>query len=157
MRGNVSLAYRQAVQAQETGEITDCILVTITHPELPAPIRLNNIGANLVSRGETFLASFLQATIVDEDPDRLPQAKLIVSNVKREMAAALEETLIPCTILLEIVRPSEPDYVEASMSGLELRNVNGNEMVIEGDLIPADIQEEPGIDYCYTPSYAPGL
>jgi len=157
VRPGVSLAYRRAVQAQETGEVTDCILVTITHPELLAPIRLNNVGANIVSRGETFLANFLEATIIDEDPDRLPQAKLVVSNVRREYAAALEESLIPCTVLLEVVRPSDPDYVEATTGDLELRNVNGDEMVIQGDLIPADIQDEPGIDYCYTPSYAPGL
>lgn len=154
---NVSLAYRRAVQAQETGEVTDCILVTITHPELEAPIRLNNVGANITSQGNLFLANFLQATIVDEDPDRLPQAKLAVSNIRREYAAALEESLIPCNVLLEIVRPSEPDYVEASVDNLELQNVQGDEMIIQGDLVPADIKDEPGIDYCYTPGYAPGF
>ncbi len=156
MRENISTAFRQAIQAQQTGEVL-AVLVTVDHPDLPEPLRLNNAGINIYSRTKLFYASFLQATIVDADPDRLPQAKLILSNIKREIVAALDATIIPCSILLEIVRASDPDYVEASMSNLEMRNVQGDYMVIQGDLAPKKVRAQPGIDYCFTPSYAPGL
>jgi hypothetical protein len=156
MRSSVSFAYRRAVQAQETGEAI-VILVTVTHPDLPAPLRLNNAGVNIVSRGDTFLASFLEATIMDEDPDKLPQARLIFSNVKREIVDALQSTVVPPEILMEIIKGSDPDTVEFSLPGLELRNIEGDMLVIQGELTPKRVKAQPGIDFYFTPSTAPGV
>ena len=149
-------AYRQAVNAKETGENL-CILMTGEHPDLLEPIRINNSGRNLESRGNTFLACFIEAVIIDQDPDRIPQAKLTVSNIKREMVVALRSTNIPCLWTIEIIRWSEPDYVEESYSNLELRNINYDEMVIQGDLIPRRLRKRKAVDYYFTPTTAPGL
>jgi hypothetical protein len=149
--------FRQAVNAQETGE-KFIFLVTIEHPDLPAPLRINNSVKNIVSRGlPPFLASFLQVKILDQDPARSPQAQITISNIKREIVAALRSTPIPCLITLEIVRGSDHDTVEQSMTNLEMRSINYDEMVIQGDLMPRRLRPRKAIDYYFTPSTAPGL
>jgi hypothetical protein len=149
-------AFRQAINAQETGELFH-VLVTIDHPDLPAPIRLNNSVQNVVSRGETFLASFVEATIIDQDPGRSPQAQLAISNVDRTMVVALQSTPVPCLITMEVVKGSAPDVVERSITNLEMRNVSGDEMVLQGDLIPARLRPRKAVDYYFDPTTAPGL
>jgi hypothetical protein len=151
-----SEAFREAVNAQQTGEKIH-ILVTVEHPDLVETIRINNSVQNIVSRGQTFLAHFLEATILDQDPERSPQAQLRVSNIKREMVAALRTTNIPSLITMEVVRGSDPDYVELSLTNLELRNVEYDEMLIQGDLIPKQLKARKAVDFYFTPNTAPSL
>jgi hypothetical protein len=40
---------------------------------------------------------------------------------------------------------------------LELRNINYDEMVIQGDLIPRRLRKRKAVDYYFTPTTAPGL
>jgi hypothetical protein len=110
-----------------------------------------------VSRGETFLASFVEATIIDQDPTRSPQAQLTFSNVNRETVIALQSTPTPCIVTMEIVKGSDPDTVERSLANLELRNVEGDEISIRGDLTPARCKPKKAVDYYFTPTTAPGL
>jgi hypothetical protein len=150
-------AFRQAINAQETGELFH-ILVTVEHPDLIAPIRLNAGPTNVVSRGlPPFLASFVEATIIDQDPTRSPQAQLAFSNVNRETVIALQSTPTPCIVTMEIVKGSDLDTVERSLSNLELRNVEGDEMTIRGDLTPARCKPKKAVDYYFSPTTAPGL
>jgi len=156
VRPTISAAFIQEAKARESGE-TVIILVTIDHEDLPEPIRLNTAGANITSRSELYLACFLQITLLDDSPDRAPQAQMIVSNIDRTMVAALRATLVPPTVTLEIVRASAPDYVEASITNLEMRIVNYDAIAIQGNLTPGKIRTQPAIDYTYNPSYFPGL
>jgi hypothetical protein len=148
--------FREAVNAQETGEEI-LFLVTIEHPDLLAPIRINNAVRNIISRGETFLACYLTAAVIDQDPDRSPQAQLTVSNIDRTMVVALRSTAVAPVITLEIIRASEPDFVEMSMANLELKNINYDELVIQGDLIPRRLRAKKAIDHYFSPTVAPGL
>jgi hypothetical protein len=156
MRGSVSLAYKQATKAQESEEAIGA-LVTFEHDDLLAPIRLTDLGGNIVSRGNTYLACFIQATILDDDPDRPPEARLIVSNINRTIIAALRSTMVPATVTLEIIRASDPDYIEAVMPNLEMRHIGYDAVTIQGALTPKKIKDRPAIDYCFTPGYFPGL
>jgi hypothetical protein len=156
MRPDISAAFLRAAKAQETEEAF-IVLVIIEHDDLPAPIRLNNSGANIDSNGETFLRCPMQPTILDDDPDRPPQAALVVSNIDRTMIAALRGTLTPPEITMEIVKAGTPDYIEAGMGNLEMRNIEYDSMMIQGGLTPRKIKSQPAIDYNYTPSQFPGL
>jgi hypothetical protein len=156
MRESVSLAYLQATKAQHSDEAIGALL-TFEDKDLPAPIRLTDLGRNIVSRGNTFLACFIEATILDDDPDRPPEARIAVSNIDRRIIVALRSTLTPASVTLEIIRASDPDYVEAVMPDLELRNIKYNTLIIQGALTPQDIKDHPGIDYYFTPSHFPGL
>lgn len=153
---DVSDNFRAAINAQETGE-EFIFLATITHPDLPAPLRINDSVRNIISRGENYLAHFLTAAVIDQDPDRSPQAEFTVSNIDRTMVVALRSTAIPPIITLELIRASEPDLVEMNMENLELKNINYDEMVIRGDLIPRRLKARKAIDYYFSPTVAPGL
>lgn len=156
MRPDISNAFLAAAKAQESGE-TFVILVTLEHEDLPEPIRLNNAGANLTSRGLPFLASFMQPTILDDDPDRAPRAQLLVSNIDRTMIAALRSTINPCRVTLEMVKASALDYVEFRMTNLEMRTVSYDALLIQGDLTPVRLRARNAVEYRITPNYFPGL
>jgi len=152
-----SEAFRQAVNAPQTGE-RFVFLGTIEHPDLlPGPLRINNSVFNIESRGNVFLPCFMQAKLLDQDPNRMPQAQWTVSNIRRELVVALESTTIPPSITMELVKKSDPDFVEMRLTNLELQNINYDEMVIQGDLIPKRLKSRKANDYYFTPVTAPGL
>lgn len=150
------MAFMRAAKAQQTDEAFG-ILVTIEHEDLPAPLRLNNLGANIISRGETYVHCPMQPTILDDDPDRPPQALLLMSNIDRTIIAALRSTIKPSNVTMEVIRASEPDYLEASMTNLEMRTVEYDGLLIQGNLSPRKIKSQPAIDYTYGPGMFPGL
>ncbi|MFA4904476.1 MAG: hypothetical protein WC600_17215 [Desulfobaccales bacterium] len=149
-------AFRQVVNAQQTGELIH-MLVSVDHPDLPATLRLNNSVRNVESRSMVFLASFVEVTIIDQDPARSPQAQLAFSNIRREMVVGLQSTPVPCLVTIEVVRGSAPDIMERVISNLEMRNVEGDEMVLQGDLTPKRLRPRKAVDYSFTPTTAPGL
>ena len=152
----ISDALRRAVNAAETNE-RFAVLATIEHPDLLGTVRINNTVNNIQSRGEVYLACFFEVEILDQDPERTPQARARISNVRRELVAGLRGSTIPCLITLEIVRASDPDYVELRMQNLEMRNVNYDELLIQGDLVPKRLKARKSIDYYFSPTVAPGL
>jgi len=156
VRTSISSGFLRAAKAQETDE-TFALLVTFEHEDLPEPIRLNNTAVNIVSRGDTYYACFLEASLLDDDPERPPRAQLSISNIDRTVIAALRETHKAARVTLELIRVSNPDYVEARQENLELVNVTYDALIIRGDLFPSKIKARPAIDYGFTPNYAPGL
>jgi hypothetical protein len=156
MSRDVSSAFISACNAAETGEGL-YVLITIDHEDLPAPIRLNNSGANLVSRGETFLASPIQVTLSDDSEDRPPQAKLVMDNIDRTMVAVLRSISAPCTVTLEVVKDSDLDTVEAEFTDFQMREVTYNVLTIEGTLTLEALFSEPAVGWTFNPTYFPGL
>lgn len=156
---DVSLDFIAAVNAQETDEAF-IILVTIEHPDLPEPIYLNNSGANLVSRGHTFLALPFQPTLVEDSDDRPPQAKLIMDNLDRTLVVALREAAAggdAPVVALEVVKASDPDLVEAAFTDFEIREITYNTLTIEATLTLESLFQEPACGYSFTPTHFPGL
>ncbi len=155
----VSLDFIAAVNAQETGEAF-IVLVTIAHPDLPSPVYLNNSGANLVSRGNTYLACPFQPTLVEDTDDRPPQAKLSIDNIDLTLVAALREAAaagVPPLVALEVVRLSDPDLVEAEFTDFEMRDITYNSLTIEATLSLESLFQEPACGYSFTPTYFSGL
>jgi hypothetical protein len=155
-RSGLSSGFHQAVNVQNTME-GFWMLLTIEHSDLPQPLRLNDSGANVLSRGNTYLACPFQVVILDEDESRPPQASVALDNIDRTLVAALLETLTPPTVTMEIVRDSDPNTVERSITDLQMKEVTFDALVIQGTLSLEDLFEEPAVDFCFTPSYFPGL
>lgn len=161
MRPNLSLAFRQGATALHNPDGV-YFLATITNAELPGEIyRLTDAPVNIDSRvgagGGTFLRCPMACTLAEDSPDRLPQAQFTMANVDRRMVAALRSTTTPCDIKLEIVKISDPDYVEETLADFVLKDVEYNALTIQGALSIEALLDEPGIDYCFTPTIAPGL
>jgi len=156
MSRDVSLDFIAAVNAQETAE-GFYVLITIDHAELADPIRLNNSGANLISRGETYLACPIQVALSEDSDERPPQAKLILDNIDRTIVAVLRTITTPCTVTLEVVKDSDPDTVEAELSDFQLREVTYTSLTVEGTLSLEGLFSEPAVSYTFTPTHFPGL
>jgi hypothetical protein len=156
MSRTLSLAMLVAAFAQETGEAI-IPLVTVTHTELSETFRVAMTGADLVSRGNTFYALPFDLVIPDDSPDRPPQATITVDNIDRRFTAAMESTTVPAEITIEIVRGSSPDTVEASWSGLTLKEVKYNMYTVSGTLTYEAIAKESYPKGAFSPGYFPGM
>ena len=156
MRPNISPAFRQGANAQNNPDGV-YLLLTITHEELQETHRLTNAPVNVVSRGNTFLALPMEPVLAEDSQDRPPQAKITIANVDRRLVTALRSTIAPCRVKLEVVKISDPDYVEAEMDHFTMRNVDYDALTIQGTLSLEGLFDEPVVDYCFTPTIAPGL
>ena len=152
----VSLTLRQAVNAQETGEIF-IVLLTISHEELEEPLYFSLDAVNTVSRGNPYLALPFNLTPPEESQDRPPAAKLSLDNIDRQLVALLRSISTPLTVKFEVVLVSAPDTVEAVWDGFELRNVTYNALTIQGDLTLESFLQEPFPAGTFSPAYFPGL
>jgi hypothetical protein len=159
MSRDVSLDFIAAINAQETDEAF-IVLVTIEHPDLPAPEYLNNSGANIVSRGNIFLACNFQPTLSDDSDDQPPQAKLVIDNIDRRLVAALREAAaggVAPVVILEVVKASAPDAVEMALTDFEMREITYNSLTIESTLTLESLFKEPACGYSFSPTYFSGL
>ena len=120
-----------------------------------SPERLN--GENLLSRGEIYHASYFDVILPDDSGDRPPQANLQFPNVEREMTALLESSLIPPTVLIELVLASAPDHVEIEFPRLKLQpGTKYNAQNVSGPLLGRRTSREGFPKGIICPSYFPG-
>ena len=153
---NVSTAFKQAVNAQETGQAF-IILLTIDHPDFTVPIRVSSDGVNTESRMDTFIAFPFDLRLPNDSEDSPPRAKLVIDNVSREIILALRAINSPPTILMELVLSSNPDQVERDFPDFELAKVDYDAFTVSGDLTQEPFLNEPYPGDGFIPSKFPGL
>lgn len=141
--------------AQQTDEVW-LVLLTISHPELPEPIRVVNNNENVTSRGNEFIAFPFDIQLPGEDPDLPAKARLRIDNVDRRVVNTIRSITSPPSVTLEVVLASAPNTVEISFEGLVMREVEYDVSAVTGDLVFESIFTEP-ITYTMTPSRFPGL
>jgi hypothetical protein len=165
MSRNVSTNLIEAVNASETDEAF-IILVTIDHADLSEPIRITtdpyedvdgNDTMGVISRGNNFIALPFELILPNEDEDQSPMAKIKIDNISREIVEAVRTITSPADFSIEIVLASDPDTVEASWTGFQLRNVRYDAFVVEGELTIEQFDKEPFPEGKFTPSAFPGL
>lgn len=157
MPRTVSSEMLQAMYAQETGEAILC-LITVDHDDLAAPIRVTSDAVDTESNGHTFIAYPFQVVLPDEpEDDRAPLAKLTISNVDREILAALRAISSPASVTMEIVRGSDPDTVEVSFPDFKMRAVPYTALTVSAELMLDDYTTEPWPADTYVPSTHPAL
>lgn len=156
MSRSVSAGFKEAVFAQETGEVF-LILVTITHTDLPDPIRVVNNSENINSRGQTFIAYPFEITLPTDTENGNPRATLKIDNVDREIVRAVRTIQTAPTVTLEIVMASDPDVVEIEFPDFQLQDVNYNSLTVEGTLGLEQFLAEPFPGDLFSPANFPGL
>ncbi|MCX8003361.1 MAG: DUF1833 domain-containing protein [Burkholderiaceae bacterium] len=156
MPGALSLAARQAVTAQQTDQVF-LVLLTIDPGPAAAPVRLVNDAADLVSRGQTFLAFPFEIELPGDDAERLRRVRLRIDNVHRSLVALLRGLAAPPRVTLEVVRAAEPDVVEAGPFDLAFVSAQYDARVIEIELGPEDILNARFPAGDYSPADYPGL
>lgn len=151
----LSTAALRAGHAQETGEVY-LILLTISHPDLTAPIRVVNNNENVTSRNNFFVAFPFAIELPLEDSDQPPRARLRIDNVDRSIVASIRAIDGPPTVTIEVILASQPNTVEASFEALVLRNVSYDAATVTGELAFEQIVVEP-VASNFTPAKFPGL
>lgn len=129
----ISLTMRRALAVQDSGEVA-VVLLTISHPMLPAPIRVSSdptqrlsltpVQYGTVSRGQTYLFCPLSVSLPDDVGERAPAAQIQIENVSRDLIALARSTATRATVRLELVLASTPDTVEVPFPQFDLGSVS---------------------------------
>lgn len=158
MPRNLSQAGRRNVLATSADEPL-LAMVEITHADLgDTPIRVINDTQPLVSRGQTFLACPFDVTLPDDVDGQIPQARLEVDNVGRELTQWLEVSRggqgARCRLMF--VLRSDPDVYEVDLTmdltGLKITNLRAS-----GVLGFKHTLGQRSVAKTFTPATAPGL
>lgn len=152
----MSTAARQAVNAQQTGEVF-LFLVTIDQDDLGGPIRLVNNSVTITSNGYVYTAFPFRITLPDENEENIANAKLTICAVDQSVITAIRSMSSPGTVEVSVILADSPDTIEAGPMLFTMRNVVYTVETITADLIFEDMLDIriPGISF--TPNYFPGL
>lgn len=134
------------------------ILLEITHPDLPVPIRVVNNTVDIVSNGNDFLAIPFDITLPDSKDQQVPKARLSVDNIGRELTQWLEFSRggkgAKCRIMQ--VLASDPDTIELDIT-MDLTGLSVNNSTVDGELGFQDTLNQSAVAVRYEPKTAPGL
>ena len=159
MARSLSVALRQSMFAQQTGEVFLSIC-SISHASiLNGPLRVVNNLQNLTSNGNVYAAFPFQVTLPADGIDGSPRVRLVLDSIDRSIILAIRSIPPgePPTVQVDLVLASQPDIVEISFPNLTLRNVEYDQFVVEGDLALDEDDREPIPYWSFTPQNAPGL
>lgn len=131
--------------------------IEITHPELEVPARFVNDTKDITIEGNTFFACRFDLTLPDDQDQKVPQARLEVDNIGRELTQWLEQSQggkgAKCRMLM--VLRSNPENLEFDMTldltGLEITNFR-----VSGDLGFKNTLMQSAVAVRYDPTTSPG-
>ncbi len=151
----VSQAYRDAAYPAETGEVF-ATLLTITHPDLAEPILLTDAGEDITYASDLLDASgnvaavagtYLNVPIEVVPPgqsDEQPRGSIRVPNVDQSIGAVIDAITDPLQLTITVVLMSDmTDIVGGPHQMLELADVRGDALVVEGTLSRPSLTVEP--------------
>jgi hypothetical protein len=166
MTRSLSLNFREAINAQESGEVI-IFLLTIDHDDLDAPIRLSTDPTTLVSdaplqyktvsRGDDYIYLPMQVVIPDEREDAPPRSQFRICNVTRPLIELVRSTTTPARAKLEFVLASDPDAVEVESPWLDVVSVTSSARDLTFDMTLNSMATEQWPTDSMDPSAFPGL
>ncbi len=156
MSRTLSTTGLKAIFAQEISEVF-AILLTITHPDLEMPIYVSSDAVDTVSRGQVYTALPFDLTLPDENDLHMPRAYLTIDNVGRVLMAPIRQMNAPADVKIEIIRVSEPDFVEIAFPDFKLTNIRYDAAKIQGKLSLEVFASQPYPAGIFAPSEFTGL
>jgi len=149
-----------------TGDITDLykasrsdawiLLARIEHVEMKQDILVARNTVDVIHQSETYLKCSFDVAL-PTDSDALPQARIMVQNVDREIGRAILGIRDAVEITLTIVRSSDLNTVVHTWPKMKLRDVSGDASFIEGVLYVETFDTEPYPGVRASKELAPGL
>lgn len=169
----LSLNARQMQDDLNSAEVY-VVLFRITHPELPAPIRLSTDnterlgtdpliygtrstwgGANPVTDPYLWI---IASAILPGDRDETPAAATVaLENLDRNMVRLLRSFTSPATVAMAVVLASSPDEVEAEWADLMIMSADINAGEIQLSISREEIENEYFPSGLMTRDRFPGL
>ena len=144
--------------SQESGD-PFLTLITLEHPDFPAPIRLVNNTVDIVSRGNTYSAFPARINLPVDDGESNRQFSLELDNVGLELIDEIR-TVVGDTqiqVRLESILASIPDEVQMSFEELKILSVTYNRFLIQATLGFDDFLNTELSSERYTPTNFRGL
>ncbi|GHU34210.1 hypothetical protein AGMMS50256_27510 [Betaproteobacteria bacterium] len=152
-----SAAYKSTLAATSAPE-APIVLLEITHPDLPTPVRVVNDSENITCNGLEYIACPFRCLLPDDIENQLPKATLAVDNVGRELMYWIETSAGGYGAqarFMQVMR-SRPDQVEYDIT-LDMSNVKATSTQVTADLGYENIFTRPAITMRYDPFTAPGV
>lgn len=134
------------------------VAIEIIHPDLAIPARFVNDSQNIFIQGNEFFATAFRVALPDDKNQQLPQARLEVDNVGRELTQWLEFSRggkgARCRII-QVLR-SDPDLIEFDMS-MDLTGLVIDNMTVSGVLGFQNTLGQTAVAIRFDPLTSPGL
>lgn len=131
--------------------------IEITHPELEVPARFVNDTQDITIEGNTFFACRFDLTLPDDQDEQVPEARLEVDNIGRELTQWLEQSQggkgAKCRIIM--VLRSAPNNIEFDMT-LDLTGLEISNFRVAGDLGFKNTLMQSAVTVRFDPSTTPG-
>ena len=156
MSRGLSSLMQQSLYAAETGEAF-IILLTLSHDDMPAPVRVTSDEVTTVSNGESFVPFPFDIVLPNDIDSKSYRAKLTIDNIDRQIVQAVRSLTTAPSVLIQIVRAAAPDTVEAQFVDFKLTNVSYDAYRVEGHLTVEDFTAEPFPAALFSPGLFPGL
>ena len=132
---DVSQEFLEALYSQETEEGIRVFLTLGEGQFAGGPIRVVNSNETTIFSNGIAFAGFSFAIRIPDHPEQgNGRGYLQVSNVSTEVLAAVR-SVFSVNMKLEIAKLSDPDDIELSLENLSLRNVRGNRLLVEADVV----------------------
>lgn len=134
------------------------IAIEISHADLAVPARFVNDSQNILIQGNEFFATAFRVALPDDKDQQLPQARLEVDNVGRELTQWLEYSRggkgARCRII-QVLR-SNPDLIEFDMT-MDLTGLVIDTMTVSGLLGFQNTLGQAAVTVRFDPLSSPGL
>lgn len=149
--------YKRALGAVSSSDVA-VVLLEITHPDMPEPARVVRDTQNLVSNGNTFIATAFDFTFPDDKGSSAPRAELVVDNVGRELMSWIDMSKggRGAEVRLMVVLRATPDVIEADFR-LGLERIVVDQWKVTGELGYGNLLDLPAVAVRYDPRTAPGI
>lgn len=131
-------------------------LLTITSPELDAPLRFVNNNLSIESGGDLYMAFPFEIEFPGQDEENPGEARLVIDNIDGSIVNFIRGIVSPPNVTIEVVLASSPSTIEAAFTNMTLRNVSYDAKTVSGLLKFEDIVIEP-VTYAMTPERFPGM
>jgi hypothetical protein len=152
----ISSTAHAAIYAAQTGEAF-LMLLTISHAELAAPIRVTSDGVVTTHGGQPYNPWPFAIALPFERDDQLATTRLVIDAIDRSIVIALRSISSAPTVELKVVLASSPDTIEAGPFTFTLKNAAYDVVTVEGDLAFEDILNEGFPGGSFVPTSHPGL
>ncbi len=153
---SVTTTIRSEMFRQETDDGL-LYLLTLATTELSDSIRVVLNTEHITSRGLLFVGFPFELILPPSSTDSEYVAQLTIDNVGREVAESIRLAREPVGATIEVVQLNNPDYVELTISNLELKNVRVSALSVTGDLVVNSFLTEPFPPDNFTPGSFPGV
>ena len=147
----ISLNAQMQANARSSDD-PEIVLIRVTHPDLPTPIRLCTFPAERISiepllfglystwltdDGSPFLYVMVSAQIPGDQEEMPLGARLVFQNVDNDIATVVRGLTDKAVVDMAVVLGSSPDLIEFEVLGLRLMSADGS-----ADDVAATIQRD---------------